>query len=66
MHFCRVIKWLNAPNPESNHNTARLSHDEYGAETGGWLLQTPEYRVWKLLGFCQQTTNLYGRDDEGT
>ena len=37
-------KWLNAPDPSTNHNIARK---KYHKNTGQWLLDDERYRIWK-------------------
>jgi hypothetical protein len=37
-------KWLNAPDPSTNHNNARKKYHE---GTGQWLLEDGKYATWK-------------------
>ncbi|KAJ6572468.1 hypothetical protein DFH09DRAFT_1312757 [Mycena vulgaris] len=39
-----VRSWLKAPDPRTNHNTARFLHEGH---TGGWLVRSFEYKSWK-------------------
>jgi NACHT domain len=39
----RVLGWLSAANPYSNHTAAR---DKCGASTGGWLFESSEFLKW--------------------
>ncbi|KAK3613520.1 hypothetical protein LTR56_027832 [Elasticomyces elasticus] len=40
----KVASWLSAPDPRSNHYSARGLHE---AGTGDWMLQSPQYQQWK-------------------
>ncbi|KAK5696353.1 hypothetical protein LTS12_028577, partial [Elasticomyces elasticus] len=40
----KVASWLSAPDPRSNHYSARGLHE---AGTGYWMLQSPQYQQWK-------------------
>lgn len=40
----KILDWLSAPDPWTNHNTARRLHE---AHTGSWLLESKRYRHWK-------------------
>lgn len=40
----KLMKWLNPPNPSTNHNNARDKHHE---NTGQWLLGDERYVTWK-------------------
>ena len=54
-------KWLNAPDPSANHNSARKKHHK---DTGQWLLQDQRYVNWKkqpnsfmwINGTCESDT----------
>ena len=37
-------KWLNAPDPSANHNSAREKHHK---DTCQWILQDQRYANWK-------------------
>ncbi|KAF8330209.1 ankyrin repeat-containing domain protein [Amanita rubescens] len=37
-------KWLNAPDPSTNHNIARKKHHK---NTGQWILEDERYVIWK-------------------
>ncbi|KAI7494306.1 hypothetical protein KC367_g8110 [Hortaea werneckii] len=40
----RIVDWLSAPDPWTNHRSARERHEPH---TGDWLLQSPPYLDWK-------------------
>lgn len=40
----RIFDWLSAPDPWTNHYSARQQHQ---AQTGAWLLQCETYKSWK-------------------
>jgi hypothetical protein len=56
-------RWLNAPDPSTNHNSAR---DKHLPGTGQWLLQKKEYVKWKkqansfmwINGDCELTPHV--------
>jgi hypothetical protein len=37
-------RWLNAPDPSTNHNIARKKHHK---NTGQWILEDKRYVIWK-------------------
>jgi hypothetical protein len=43
-HRQRIHQWLSAPDPSSNHNTARAKHQP---TTGAWLINGREFAEWK-------------------
>lgn len=43
-YFDKISKWLSAPDPSTNLNTARELHQ---AGTGQWLLDSEKYKTWK-------------------
>ena len=40
----KIVDWLDAPDPSSNHNKARQARQP---RTGLWLLNSGEYETWK-------------------
>lgn len=40
----KIVNWLNAPDPSSNHNKACQARQP---KTGLWLLNSSEYEKWK-------------------
>ncbi|KAF8713547.1 hypothetical protein AX14_012942 [Amanita brunnescens Koide BX004] len=42
--LAKFKKWLNAPDPSTNHNNARKKYHE---GTGQWLLEDGKYATWK-------------------
>ena len=42
--FRKIVDRLSPPDPWTNHNAHRRSHE---ANTGSWLLQSEQYRRWK-------------------
>jgi hypothetical protein len=42
--FRKIIAWLSAVDPWTNHASARQRHEE---QTRGWLLQCSQYQEWK-------------------
>jgi hypothetical protein len=43
--FRKIVAWLSAADPWTNHDSARQQH---GSQTGNWLLQADQYKKWKL------------------
>lgn len=52
-----IIAWLDAPNPWTNHLSAR---QQYENETGSWLLSSREYQSWRSAD-SSRTLWLYGK-----
>jgi hypothetical protein len=42
--FRKIVAWLAAPDPGTNHDTARQRHE---SQTGDWLLRSSQYQSWK-------------------
>ncbi|KAF8669599.1 hypothetical protein AX14_005997, partial [Amanita brunnescens Koide BX004] len=42
--LAKFKKWLNVPDPSTNHNNARKKHHQ---GTGQWLLEDERYATWK-------------------
>ncbi|KAI6890008.1 hypothetical protein KC325_g46 [Hortaea werneckii] len=42
--YRKIVAWLSAPDPWTNHNSARRGHED---STVNWLLQSHEYQKWK-------------------
>ncbi|SMR60828.1 unnamed protein product [Zymoseptoria tritici ST99CH_1E4] len=47
--FKKIANWLSAPDPWTNHDSAREKHEPH---TGAWLLQSDQYLAWKA-GFSR-------------
>ncbi|KAM0719563.1 hypothetical protein Q7P37_003693 [Cladosporium fusiforme] len=43
-HYRKLTEWLVAPDPGTNHESARQRHEP---QTGIWLLQDDRYQAWK-------------------
>lgn len=43
--FRKIVAWLSAADPWTNHDSARQRHE---SQTGNWLLQADQYKKWKL------------------
>jgi hypothetical protein len=43
--FRKIVAWLPAADPWTNHDSARQRHE---SQTGSWLLQADQYKKWKL------------------
>jgi hypothetical protein len=43
--YQKIVKWLAAPDPWTEHDIARKLHERH---TGNWLLQSRQYQAWKL------------------
>jgi hypothetical protein len=43
--FRKIVAWLSAADPWTNHDSARQQHEN---QTGNWLLQADQYKKWKL------------------
>ncbi|RMX87714.1 hypothetical protein D0869_02164 [Hortaea werneckii] len=44
VEYRKIVAWLSAPDPWTNHNSARVRHED---STGSWLLQSAVYQTWK-------------------
>lgn len=42
--FRKIVAWLNPPDHERSHHTARRRHE---SQTGDWLLKSSQYQSWK-------------------
>ncbi|KAK4553334.1 hypothetical protein LTR86_009634 [Recurvomyces mirabilis] len=56
----KVVRWLDPPDPWSNHTSAR---DRYESGTGEWLLRGQQYRDWK--SGVTRHLGLYGKAGSG-
>jgi ankyrin repeat domain-containing protein 50 len=59
-HYRRIVDWLSPPDPETNHQQARLQHER---GTGDWLLRHSRYLSWRS-GSCRVLW-IYGKPGSG-
>jgi hypothetical protein len=57
-----ITSWLSAPDPWSNHHSARERHEP---GTGDWILQSNQYHQWKTRTSDLKPVWLYGKAGSG-